>query len=235
MTEEVLDNAQQSTLFRLFVMILLSALGVGLAYAVLSIPTHTVGLQQLTEQHLENSGVSHPVTAVLLNYRAYDTLLEMGVVLLALIAVWSLGSVPQQNKLARNPVLDMLAHLLSPLLILVSGYLLWVGAHAPGGAFQAGALLAAAGVLLFLSGWNPSPRFTGLPLRIALIAGLCMFVVVGAAVMLTGQVFLEYPLAPASSLILLIEAAATLAIGFTLAALFIGDQPESLSNWKQKR
>ena len=36
--------------------------------------------------HLAESGVTHPVTAVLLNYRGYDTLLEIAVLLLALLA-----------------------------------------------------------------------------------------------------------------------------------------------------
>ena len=51
-------------------------------------------------------------------------------------------------------MLDTLTRLLVPVLILVAAYLLWVGAHAPGGAFQAGSVLGAAGVLLLLSGWR---------------------------------------------------------------------------------
>ncbi|MFN2337821.1 MAG: hypothetical protein ABR544_02485, partial [Gammaproteobacteria bacterium] len=42
-----------------------------------------ISLPELVQEHLGTSGVSHPVTAVLLNFRAHDTLLEIGVLLLA--------------------------------------------------------------------------------------------------------------------------------------------------------
>ncbi len=120
----------------------------------------------------------------------------------------------------------MLSRLLIPLLILVAGYLLWVGARAPGGAFQAGSVLGAAGVLLLLAGWHPDARCTGLPLRIALTVGLGVFMAVAVLPVLLGGRLLEYPPSLAGTLILLIEAAATLSIGATLAALFMGGRPE---------
>ena len=51
-----------------------------------------------------------------------------------------------------------------------------VGAHAPGGAFQAGSVLGAAGVLLLLSGWRPNVALMALPLRIIIVIGPMMFV-----------------------------------------------------------
>ncbi len=220
------DNGKQPTLFRLLLAVLLSALAVGLGYAVLSLPSSAPGLSEQVVFKLEASGVSNPVTAVLLNFRAYDTLLELGVLLLALLGVWSLGGIPERRETSPGPVLDTLSRLLVPLLILVAGYLLWVGAHAPGGAFQAGSVLGAAGVLLLLAGWRLDARFAGLPLRIALVAGLGMFVAVGMVLILVGGHLLEYPPPFAAALILLIEVAATLSIGITLAALFLGGRPE---------
>ena len=145
--------------------------------------------------------------------------------LLALLGVWSFGGMAEKRGPAPGPVLDALARLLVPLLILVAGYLLWVGAHAPGGAFQAGSVLAAAGVLLLLAGWRPEARFAGLPLRLVLVVGLATFVAVGMASMALGGRLLEYPPPLAAALILLIEAMATLSIGVTLAALFLGGRP----------
>ncbi len=213
--------------FRWLLVVLMSFLTVGLGYAVLSLPAQAPGLSEYVAENIKTSGVSNPVTAVLLNFRGYDTLLEMGVLLLALLGVWSVSRVPQQSEAPPGPVLDMLSRLLVPLLILVAGYLLWVGAHAPGGAFQAGAVLGAAGVLLLLAGWRPDARFSGLPLRLTLVAGLGMFVVVGMVLILPGGRLLEYPPPFAGTLILLIEAAATLSIGVTLAALFLGGRPET--------
>ncbi len=217
---------EKQTLFRWLLVALLSLLAVGLGYAVLSLPAQTPGLSDFVTENIETSGARNPVTAVLLNFRGYDTLLEMGVLLLALLGVWSLSSAPEQSEASPGPVLDMLSRLLVPLLILVAGYLLWVGARAPGGAFQAGAVLGAAGVLLLLVGWRPGARFSGLPLRITLVMGLGAFVAVGLVLILVGRRLLEYPPPFAAALMLLIEAAATLSIGITLAALFLGGRPE---------
>jgi multisubunit Na+/H+ antiporter MnhB subunit len=216
------ESGQIRTLFRLSLIVLLSALAAGLGYAVSTLSSPAPGLREWVAGNLETSGVGNPVTAVLLNFRGYDTLLEMGVLLVALLGVWSLGGIPEQLELSPGPVLDMLSRLLVPVLILVAGYLLWVGADAPGGAFQAGSVLGAAGVLLLLAGWRPDPRFAGLPLRITLAIGLGVFVVVGVVLMLMGGRLLEYPPSFAGVLILLIESAAALSIGMTLSALFLG-------------
>ena len=213
--------------FRLLLMTLLSVLALGLGYALLSLSSPAPGLGEQVSAHLETSGVNHPVTAVLLNFRGYDTLLEMAVLLLALLGVWSLGGLPEYRESPPGPVLDTLSRLLVPVLILVAGYLLWVGGHAPGGAFQAGAVLAAAGVLLTLAGWHPGAMFMGLPLRIVLVAGLGMFIAVGMMSVLVGGQVLEYPPPFAGTLILLIEVAATLCIAITLAALFLGGRPDA--------
>lgn len=216
-----------SLVFRWLLITVLAGTAAGLIYALSSLPALAPGLSAEVAQNLNLSGVENPVTAVLLNFRAYDTLLELGVLLLALLAVWSLGSLPQHKETAPGAILDSLSRLLIPLLVLVAGYLLWVGANAPGGAFQAGAVLAAAGVLLMLTGWQPDQKIAALPLRLVLIAGLAVFLLVGMVLMLSGRQFLEYPLALSGVLILLIEAAATVSIGITLVALFAGGQPES--------
>ena len=216
--------AKQS-LFRSLLQASLLVFLAGLGYAVMSLPSEAPGLGERVVKNLETSGVSNQVTAVLLNFRGYDTLLEMAVLLLALLGVWSLGGVPEVRDSSPSPVLDKLTRLLIPVLVLVAGYLLWVGSHAPGGAFQAGSVLGAAGVLLLLSGWRLSDRFAGLPLRVLLVTGLSVFVVVGTVLLLTDRLFLEFPTPLAGMLILLIETAATLSIGITLAALFLGDRP----------
>ncbi len=219
------EFSNRQNLFRYFLMLLLSAVAAGLAYAVLSLPSEAPGLSRDVANKLDVSGVSNPVTAVLLNFRGYDTLLEMAVLLLALLGVWSLNRLPEQYESSPGLVLDMLSRLLVPLLLLVAGYLLWVGSRAPGGAFQAGSVLAAAWVLLLLAGWRPAARFIGWPLRFALIIGLAVFISVALIMLLPGGQLLQLPPAFAGALILLIETAATLSIGVTLAALFYGSRP----------
>ncbi len=195
----------------------------GLGYAVLSLPQQAPGLQALVADKLDASGVSNPVTAVLLNFRGYDTFLEMVVLLLALLGMWSLGGAEGPGKGAiSGPVLDSLARVLVPLMLLVAAYLLWAGAHAPGGAFQAGAVLGAGGVLLILAGWRPPTRWlAGRPLRFALVVGVVAFLAVSLLTMLLGGQLLEYPPAQAGALIFVIEAAATVAIAVALTAMFL--------------
>ena len=218
-------SANNPAIFWLVLMILFSALLTGLIYAVLTLPENISGLGGLVAESLNISGVTNPVTAVLLNYRGYDTLLEMGVLLLVLIGVWSLGGIPKQHKLFPGPVLNLLAKLLVPILIIVSGYFLWAGADAHGGAFQAGAILGAACVLLLLTGWQLTSSFTERVLRSILILGLACFIALGVILIILGGQFLEYPASHSGLLILLIEALATLSIGITLAALFLGGRP----------
>ncbi|WP_213377926.1 MnhB domain-containing protein [Allochromatium tepidum] len=183
-------------------------------------------LATLALERVPESGAGNPVTSVLLNFRAYDTLMELAVLLAALLGIWSLGpaAVPYQRAAL---LLDSLVGWVVPMLIIAGGYLLWVGGHAPGGAFQAGALLGAAGVALALSG-RPS---AGLPgesrLRVLAALGTLVFVLVGLMLMGLGLGFLTYPPALAKVLILAIETGATLSIGATLAAAFLGGRPRA--------
>ncbi|RPA38231.1 hydrogen gas-evolving membrane-bound hydrogenase subunit E [Shewanella frigidimarina] len=205
---------------------LLLVLGVVLSYAVLSIPDPAQELPTMLTDNMTISGAHNPVSAVLLNFRGYDTLLEMGVLLAALLGVWSLDEMPTYRGSAPDQILDIMSRQLIPVFILVAGYLVWAGADAPGGAFQAGALLGAAGVLLRLCGWRVNNRYSGIPLRVLLVLGLAMFVMVGTGALLIGSAFLRYPPTVASELMLIIESAATLSIGATLAALFLGGRPK---------
>jgi len=213
---------------RWVVTLLSAALAGSLAWALLhafsSAPQDM--LPRAISENLAASGVSNPVTAVLLNFRAYDTLLELAVLLTAVLGIFSLGQATPGYQPA-GPIFDGLVRWLVPVLILTAGYLLWVGAHAPGGAFQAGAILAAAGVVLRLAGRSRTGLPDGFALRIVMAAGVGVFLLVGLSLLLLGRPFLGYPPAWAGALILLIETAAMLSIAATLLLAFLGGQPES--------
>jgi len=119
-------------------------------------------------------------------------------------------------------VLRELASLLLPVLVLVAVYLLWAGATRPGGAFQGGALLAAAGILALLAGrdrflWRLEQRLWPLA-----CLGVAVFLAVAAGTLAAGGVLLGLPPAHAGALILVIEGFALLSIAVTLVALFLG-------------
>lgn len=197
-----------------------------LAWGLHHLPAHPAGLTAQALAALPRSGVSNPVTAALLNYRGYDTLLEIAVLLLAVIGVWSLRAMPVGGPEARGaPVLGALLRLIVPLLLLLGGYLLWIGAFAPGGAFQGGALLGGALVLLLLGGLGGALLGRAGLWRVALSAGLVVFIAIGAASMAVTGALLQYPEGLAGTLILAIESAALVSIGLTLGAMFHGGRP----------
>lgn len=219
------QHGAPSSLLRLVAGLLLLGLFLALAWVVLGLPQQAEGLRPAVAENIAVSGVTHPVTAVLLNFRGYDTLLELAVLLLALLGVWSLGRAAAPEEASPGAVLDNLPRLLLPLMVLVAGYLLWRGAVGPGGAFQAGAVLGAAGVLLYLAGWRLASRWEGWRLRLLLVAGVAVFVAVAVGVMFSSGVLLAYPPGMAGLLILLVEAVASVSIGVTLLALYLGGEP----------
>lgn len=191
----------------------------------------TTDLADLVYDQLGNSGVSNPVTAVLLNFRAYDTLLEVAVLLMALLGVASVADAPAApgqtdsdttgfTSAEDSMLLASLLRFVLPLAVLCGAYLLWAGAHAPGGAFQGGAVLAGAGVLLRLTERIQPASQASIWLRLSTILGLTVFCAVGLGVVVLGQALLQYPIAWAGALILVIETALTLSIGLILTLLF---------------
>ncbi len=206
---------------------LLLAAAAGLAALLFSLSPSPGGLEEMLSTRLPESGVEHPVTAVLLNFRGYDTLLEMLVLLLALAGVRGLGTLPRPAPAGPpSVVLEELLRWLTPLLVLVSAYLLWAGAHAPGGAFQAGAVLAAAGVLLLLTERSVEGSLPDSLLRGLAVLGTACFAAVGSALAVSHGAFLAYPASAAGALIFAIEAAATVSIAVILMMLFIGADTE---------
>jgi multisubunit Na+/H+ antiporter MnhB subunit len=193
-----------------------------LGWTVWTLPSFSDQMTALVSSNMPISGVENPVTAVLLNFRGYDTLLEIGVLLLAAVGVLSVApSAVMPADSSPSPILILLLRLLLPFIILVSGYILWIGKYAPGGAFQAGAVLAAGGILLATA----AVRFnlsTSKALPLATGIGLLIFLLVALATMMLGGNYLQYPLAQAGTLILVIEAAATLSIAAALVRLFVG-------------
>jgi multisubunit Na+/H+ antiporter MnhB subunit len=211
---------------RLGIGILSIALLAGLSWAVLSLPVKPTGLTAESLAKLPESGVTNPVTAVLLNYRGYDTLLEVGVLLLAIVGVWSLrrGELPA-GDLQDRPLLMSLLRVLMPVLVLAAGYLLWIGAFAPGGAFQGGALLGGALVLGMLGGL--ARRFLQRErwLRFGLGLGALVFSAVCALTKWRTGGLLQYPAGSGGTWIMIIESAALISIGLTLGLLYLGGRP----------
>ena len=209
---------------------------VGLAVVVLFLPCPAPSLAPSVAANLAATGLGNPVAAVLLAYRALDTLLEAALLPLALIGVWSLtadqfwgGRPGIRHRADREGVLVYLAQLLVPFGVLMGIHLVWVGADDPGGKFQGGTILAAMWILTMMAGITDAPPISRLGLRIILIAGPLAFLAIGLAGFVLPGAFLAYPPGLAKPLILIIEAALTPSIAAALGLLLAGP-PERMSN-----
>ena len=193
------------------------------------LPRETTGLTNLAKAAIPESGVEHPVTAVLLNFRAYDTWLEIGVLLMAIMGmlIFQRRSDLRDIRMmpAPEPVLHWLIRLLFPMMVIVSGYLLWMGKFSAGGAFQAGVVLGSAGVLLWLAGHPSITNFPGRLFRFLLIVGFLSFLVASGVNLLYSGAILDFPPRYSGTIILFLETTATISIAVTVAALIIGLQP----------
>lgn len=167
---------------------------------------------------LPQAEIAHPVTAVLLSFRAYDTLLEIAVLLVAVSAAQAAPPAPRASP-GQDPLLAAVAGWIVALAVLVALYLLWAGSTRTGGAFQAAAVLTGA---LLIARYSALPvgngRLWSSPLL--QVAGLLVFIVVGLAGAVTATAVLGYPPGWAGALVLAIEAALMLSIAASLLALF---------------
>jgi multisubunit Na+/H+ antiporter MnhB subunit len=209
--------------------VLCTSITAGLAVVVLILPEPAPTLAPSAEAHLAATGVGNPVAAVLLAYRALDTLLESAVLPLALIGVWSLasdrfwgGRPGIRDRADREGVLVFLAQLLVPFGVLMGIHLVWVGTDGPGGKFQGGTLLAAMWILTMMAGINDTPPIGRRWLRIILVAGPLVFLAIGLIGFVVPGAFLAYPPGGAKPLILIIEAALTPSIAAALGLLPAG-------------
>jgi multisubunit Na+/H+ antiporter MnhB subunit len=200
----------------------------GLAAVVVPLASVPSAPRIAISESLAHSGVTNPVTAVLLNFRAYDTLLEVAVLLAAALASLTLfaESANTHDTVRRpvGPVLQLFARLLVPLTVLVATYVLWIGTKAPGGAFQAAAILGAGGVLMMVCGAR-SPSHTQRRWRVLAVAGLAVFLLVAVGGVVAGGRFLELSPDWAGASIMLVEIVLTPSIALILIVLFRGTSP----------
>jgi multisubunit Na+/H+ antiporter MnhB subunit len=205
-----------------------------LAAVVLMMPDAGATLAPEAARRLAETGLGNPVTAVLMAFRAFDTMLEKVVLFLAVIGVWSLatdgnwgGIAGPRRAASPQDALAFLAQLLPPIGIVVAIHIVWVGANEPGGAFQGGAILAAMGMIVIMARLAEAPAIGRRWLRLALIAGPAVFLAAGLLGFAVADAFLAYPAGLAKPLIVFIEVFMTLTIAASLPMLVMGppDRP----------
>lgn len=200
-----------------------------LGYAAVSVVGAGGGLAAAAAERAPETGASHPVTSVLLNFRAYDTLLEIIVLLLAATGVLAIRHgvpVPAgRASIAADPLLPWSARVVAPVMVLTALHLLYLGSRAPGGAFQAGALLGGAGVLVYLAGVAPAASRRVAVSPAPLVVAAACFIIVAAIPLARGGEVLRLRGDAAAPTILALELVVALTTGWTLAVLFAAARP----------
>lgn len=225
-------EADQTVPLHLPAAIACTGMTVALGWAWFALPMPDRPAPELARA-MPQAGVENAVTAVLLNFRAWDTLLESVVLFAALIGVWMLtrdrnwsAPVGLPQHVRPGGVLSGFGRVLPPVGFLVGVYLVYAGTSRPGGAFQGGTVLAAVGLVAAMAGMMRAPRISATGWRAALVIGPLAFLLAGVAGEVLAGGFLTLPVAIAGNAILAIEIALTVSIAVTLAFLVLGP-PES--------
>jgi multisubunit Na+/H+ antiporter MnhB subunit len=216
-------------LVRLVAAVMAAGVSFALILCVLALPDPAPTLAPETAANMNSTGVLNPITAVLLAFRAMDTLLEAIVLVFALIGVWSLapdrawGGRPGLRQHADpNGILAYLARVLPPIGIIVGTYIFWIGADLPGGKFQGATIVAAMWLLVIMAGLADTPPISRTWLRVGLVAGPMVFIAIGAYGAFAAGAFLAYPAEFAKPLIIVIELALMPTLALILGLLVVG-------------
>ena len=239
-SEERARSERPGVPIRLVAGVLAACVSVALAIAVLALPDPAPTLAPATAENIAAIGVGNPITAVLLGFRAMDTLLEAIVVLFALLGVWSLapdtlwgGRPGPRHRVDPDGILAYLARILPPVGIIVGTYIFWIGADLPGGKFQGATLLAAMWLLVVMAGLTDTPPTAKTWLRVALVAGPLIFIGVGAVGVVIAGAFLGLPDDLAKLLIKVIEWALFPSLALTLALIVAGPPERRSESWNR--
>ncbi len=175
--EMVLFRKAYRVLSLLFCVLLVSMLLIGVSdlppFGGANNPVNNEVSQRYIEKGLQETGAVNIVTGMILDYRAFDTLGESHVLFIATCTVLILlredrkkggDDVQEINDRAYEPkndvILQTVARLLVPFIVIFGIYIILCGHLGPGGGFSGGAVIGA-GLILYVSafGFARTERF----------------------------------------------------------------------------
>jgi len=170
------------------------ALGTGLVLEMIPFgePKTKIG-EYYIDNGVEKTGAVNIVTAVVLDYRGFDTLGEITVLFIAAVGLGSVlfSSKKSDKDKKQEPaslILSTGCRFLFPLILLLGAYIFVHGHLSPGGGFQGGAIIASAFVLVYLG--CPGIRVNKTGTKIVESLGGLIFITMGLLGLLFGGYFL---------------------------------------------
>ncbi len=228
-TEATSRAERCSATTRVLALVLSIGLSVALIVCVFALPDPAPTLVHEVAANIAATDVGNPITAVLLAFRAMDTLLEAIVLVIALLGVWSLapdavwgGRPGVRQRTDPNRIFAYFARVLPPVGVIVAVYIFWAGADYPGGKFQAATILAAMWLLVLMAGLADAPPIGRRALRAGIVIGPIAFIVAGFIGVAAAGGFLAYPEGLAKPFILFIEFALLPSLTLILGLLLLG-------------
>ena len=178
---------------------ILSLIVVGLALSLSHIP-FAQDRMRVADYYLDHgvtdTGAPNLVTAVVLNFRALDTLGEVTVLFIASLGVGVFLSLQKKkdtedtkNLPEASLIVRKGSQFLFPLILLFGGYIFLHGHLTPGGGFQGGSVIASAFLLMFLG--NTGYRLRQRPLAVTESLAGITFVIMGLIGLAIGGYFLN--------------------------------------------
>lgn len=210
-------------------------------------PANASAISQHYIREIEHeTHVPNLVTAVLADYRSYDTLFETVVIFTAGIAIIAIlrGLGPQTHRiqapLPEDKIIQITCRLLIPVIQLFALYVLMHGHYSPGGGFQGGVIFGASFILLAVSrDLETALRRLSSPNFIVFAAlGIIIFAGHGLLAQARGGNFLDYSaLWPDKPIMARYRAMLGVEIGvfFTVAAVMFGIYANLSSRGAMKR
>lgn len=188
----------------------------------------------------ELTGVPNLVTAVLADFRGFDTLFETVVIFSAGLAVFSIlgrpkrkrgDEKPEEDDPNENLIVIQTCRLVIPIMQLFALYVIAHGHHSPGGGFQGGVILGSSFILWAIARNLPTAlqRLSSRKTMILACAGVLIYAGIGVICQALGENFLDYHilhyLLPATDAIMARSHAmlgVEIGVAFTVSSIMFG-------------
>jgi len=186
---------------RLFLIAMLGVLFVVFTLSMIELESlyNNYGMRYFLNEGFDDTGSRNLVTAILLDYRLFDSLFEAGILLIAVSGViWiSKHDVEEKNaqfmldKYKTPDLFVTFSRLVYPLMLAFGFYVIINGHVSPGGGFQGGAIVATAILILYYIDGNKETNI-GLIVTIEKIIYLLIILLASLSFFTRGEFFTNF-------------------------------------------